>query len=136
MVSEIKPACLVRIRRLGDSRWIFVRREFDARWTCVSKAVIGRSHYQHLTTRSVGAGDIVVVRDPPSYQPGDSIERAGIRYTVNRNLGDSVEVTVPASRGTLRGGGFLALAAGNIAVIAKSDLVLEEEGDLVPWPNH
>ena len=75
--------------------------------------------------RIAGVGDIVLVRDASTYQPGDIITRDGVAYTVERDLGDAVVLLVPARRFQTKRGKDHLLIAANTVTVAKGDLVLE-----------
>jgi hypothetical protein len=123
----IAPGAIVRVLRRGDVAFVVRRRdEFNSRrWQCVAKAFDDRENVLHEGV-TVGEGDIVVVREAPTYSPGAQVHFNGVKHTVSRDLGESVELIVPSLRRLLRGGGVLRVAAGNTCMIAKSDLVLEK----------
>jgi hypothetical protein len=59
-------------------------------------------------------------RDAEVYAPGTEIEYGGVKHTVARDLGDSVELVTPEVSRPLRGGGALRIAAGNTVSVAKA----------------
>jgi hypothetical protein len=121
----ISPGAIVTVRQYGAALWVVLRPASDGRaWHLRGKLVDyrGRSAFRgHIA----GAGDITVIRDAPTYQVGDVVERNGLRHVVLRDLGDDgVELAVPEDRVPLKGGYTVRVPAGNTTVVSKSDLVL------------
>ena len=121
----IAPGAIVRVRRRGDVAFVVHSSGIDGRWRVVSKTVYDerRSAFSSLT---VGAGDTIVVEDAPTYEVGAAVEHEGWKHTASGDLGDQVELIVPASRRPLKGGGALYLPGANTITVGKSDLVLEQ----------
>ena len=92
---------------------------------CAARASITRT-VRPLAGRTVGEGDMVLVRDAPSYAAGDMVEHDGVQLTVIEDRGDAVLFSVPASRFRTRGGDYLHVAKGNTTEIDKATIVLEE----------
>jgi hypothetical protein len=128
----IAPGALVRIRQFGDIAFVVHRKDtfHPRRWHCVSKAVDGRYRILH-SGQSAGEGDIVVVREAPSYAPGEEVRFNGAITEVIVDHGDTVELAIPPSRFKTRAGDHLALAPSR-ATVDKSDLVLESLGRPLP----
>lgn len=121
----IASGAIVRVRRRGDIAFVVHSRGIDGRWRVVSKATDDRSSYA-FSSLTVGAGDVIVVKDAPAYEVGAEAEHDGLKHTVSADLGDRVELVAPASRRILNGGGALHIPGGNTVLVAKSDLVLEQ----------
>jgi hypothetical protein len=121
---------IIQIHRRGDMRWVVTRQEFDAqgranRWHVVSLDIDAASGTHNGLT--VGEGDLVTLVAAPVYEAGAEVRYEGQDLTVIEDLGDFVKFSVPASRFPLKGGHALTIPSGNTAVIAKSDVVLQQE---------
>lgn len=120
----ISPGAIVMCRQTSDVAWIAERLDFDGRWKVTSKGIDARGRAVYFG-RVAGEGDLTVVTPAPVYQAGETVERNGLNCTVARDLGDAVELIVPASRRPLRGGGALSIPGGNAVTLSKADLALE-----------
>jgi len=120
----ISPGAIVRVFKHGDIAWVVRDKLWDGRWRVVAKAVDQRGRGEILSSRVVGEGDTVLVRDPPTYQVGTEVKHEGVKLTVLEDRGDHVLFSVPATRFPLKGGDHLHVAAGNHTEIDKATLVL------------
>ena len=64
-MEMIAPGAIVRVRRRGDIAFVVHSRAIDGGWRVISKAVDDRSR-SAFSSVTVGAGDIIVVKDAPS----------------------------------------------------------------------
>jgi len=121
----IGPGAIACILKHGDIAWVIKWRDTfnDRRWTCVTKRIDGGGR-EALTVKTAGEGDIIVIKPAPVYEPGATVTYDGIQYTVHADLGDAVELVVPASRYPLSDGVHLVVAEGNKTTITKAELVL------------
>jgi hypothetical protein len=121
----IAPGAIVRVYLQGDTAWVVRGKTLDgSRWRVTCKDVDAPNRAA-LSARVVGEGDIVLIKPAPTYEPGSTITHNGVAHTVARDLGDEIELIVPASRFPTKGGDHLLRPAGNHVTIPKSDLVLE-----------
>jgi hypothetical protein len=97
----------------------------DGRLHLRGKEVYGRNRRTALTARVVGAGDVTVIADPPTYIAGTQVRHDGTTYTVLQDWGDHVQLSVPEQRAYCRNGVTLKIPGGNTVTISKADLVLE-----------
>lgn len=123
MIS-ISAGAIVTVRQFGNVAWVVHRRVADGRFKCIGKAVDDRGG-EALSSRTAGEGDVMLITPAPIYEAGTLIERGGVQYTVATDLGDHVELIVPATRFPLKGGGALHLPGGNTITVAKSALTVE-----------
>jgi hypothetical protein len=79
---------------------------------------------QYLS-RVAGVGDVEVLQEPVTYQPGTEVEFHGQHLVVLRDLGNEVECEVSESRAYTRSGVTLPVPAGNHIRVGKSDLLLD-----------
>ena len=121
----ISPGCVVRVHRHGDIAWVVASKMFDGRWRCISKAV-GTKNGVAFNGLTAGEGDCVLVSPAPTFEPGAKVLYGGREHIVIEDKGEFVILSIPASSRALRGGGALSIPSGNSALIAKSDLVLEQ----------
>lgn len=71
-------------------------------------------------------GDIVVVRERPTFDVGDTIVCHDLEHIVLEDKGDTVELGVPETRVQTRDPkSFVRVPAGNVIELSKGDLVLE-----------
>ncbi len=120
----IEPGAIVKCSQTGDHLWVVKVKEPGQRWLLVSK--IKRRGIATQAERVAGEGDLNEVVSPPSYEIGATVELDGVAYTVSADLGEDIEVEVPASIFPLEDGGALHLPGGNTAIVSKADLVLEQ----------
>jgi len=121
----ISPGALVLCSKSGRTAWVAERRLPGGQWKLVCKAVDHKLR-EVFSSMTVGEGDLTVVAPAPTYAVGDAVEHNGMQHAVAADLGDAVELIVPATRRPLRGGGYLHIAAGNNITLSKADLVLED----------
>ena len=95
------------------------RRVADGRFKRIGKAVDDRGG-EALSSRTAGEGDVMPITPAPIYEAGTLIERGGVQYTVATDLGDHVELIVPATRFPLKGGGAPHLPGGNTSPVANA----------------
>jgi len=120
----ITPGSIVRVFKQGNTAWVVDSRGFDGRWKVVSKAVDGRNR-SALSSLTVAEGDIVLIKEAPTYAVGAEVRYERVDHEVIEDLGELVRLSVPASSFPLRYGGALRRPSGNSAVISKANLVLE-----------
>jgi hypothetical protein len=117
----LSPGAICTIRQCGAQLWVVVAKSDDGRWRLRSKRSDSRER-SSWTARIAGEGDLMIVRETETFEPSTEIEHDGVKHTVARDLGDSVELVTPEVSRPLRGGGALRIAAGNTVTMAKSDL--------------
>lgn len=122
---------IVTVRRFGDTAWVIRRREPDGRYRVVCRTTTPRcpdTRGYFYRGRVVGEGDITAVITPaPTFEVGTTLMHDGKSYVVAADNGDSITLTVPATRRALQGYGVLHVPAGNRIAISKADLVLQKE---------
>jgi hypothetical protein len=121
----IAPGSICTCEQTGAQLWVVVGRAHDGLgWRLIGKFT---NHFGHAacTGRTAGEGDLTLIKDAPTFEPGAEVEHGGKLLTVIEDLGDEIEFEVPASSRPLRGGGALRIAAGNTTTIYKADLTLE-----------
>ena len=114
----ISPGAIVRIYRTGDTAWVVRGRTLSGRWKCISKAVDFRGRAGAFTSFTAGEGDMVLIKDPPTYTAGMVVERDGMEHTVLADDGEFVTLLVPASSFPLKRGS-VRYEAGNTTMISK-----------------
>jgi hypothetical protein len=122
----ISPGACVKIRQHGDIAYIVHRRDmFAARlWLCVCKAVArGRAPVHNGIV--AGEGDIIIVREAPTFSPGQQVRFNGGIAEVIEDHGDIVTLAIPPARFKTRAGDHLHVPPSR-AVADKGNLVLEE----------
>ena len=118
----ISPGALVPVKQTGAALYRVKAPATGGRWFLAGKRVDERGRFD-IFGRVAGAGDLTLIRDAPMFMPGEMIEHEGVYHEVVRDLGDEVELTAPAGRNPLNGGGGVRVPGGHITTIS-SDLVL------------
>jgi len=130
-MTEITAGALVTVRQFGAVLWVVKQSLPDHlgelnRWRCTCKQTDkwGRMRYQN---RDVGAGDITLIRDAATYEPGQTITYRGEACTIERDDGDHVVITTPAfAKKLYRGRGWVQHPEGSKSV-SKAALLLDNE---------
>jgi hypothetical protein len=123
-MPTISPGCICTCRQTSTILYTVEGRAPDGvRWQLRSFRVSHQGNTLPMR-REVGEGDIVVIRDPPSFSPGEMVEHDGVSYEVTSDNGDSVTLVVPQTSRPLRHGSALCIEAGHRVIVDKSDLVL------------
>jgi hypothetical protein len=120
----ISPGAIVRVNRHANIAWVVHSKDLNGRWRCLSKKVDGLNR-SALSTLIVGAGDMILIKEAPTYVVGAEVCYEQIDHTVIEDRGEFVKLAVPSSSFPLAHGGALERPSGNAAVISKANLVLE-----------
>jgi hypothetical protein len=122
----ISPGAICTIRQHGAQLWVVKCPGPEAgRWYLTRKSTNrrGQATYQnHLA----GVGDLTLVLDAKTYQPGDTVNYRGLDHIVLEDRGDDVELGVPEHTAPTKGIELVRIPAGNVTTISKTDLTLED----------
>ena len=114
---------LVTCKQTGAVLWI-VKGSTPEGWSLIRKATDARG-YPTVTTRTAGAGDVVVIREAETYSPGYTIENfQGVDYTVLEDRGDDVWLVASDFIKETRGGDPVHVDGGNTLVLSKAELLM------------
>jgi hypothetical protein len=121
----IAPGALVTCRQTGLILYVVDSLAEDGvRWHCRAKRVDQNGRHD-ISARTIGEGDLVLVRAAPVYEPHTMVEHEGRFHEVAADNGDSVELITPSSRYPLDGGHALHREAGKRITVDKATLTLE-----------
>jgi hypothetical protein len=124
----ISPGALVLCRQTGKQLFVAVRETNEGRWYLQGK-ITDQDGRGAITGRSdVGVGDITIVKAQPAHTRGEMIEHASQKLMVLRDLGDSIECSVPAHTAQLLGGDRLFHDLGHTTSVSKADLMIGAMG--------
>ena len=106
----ISPGALVTCRQTGTVLYVLKAPAPGGRWYLASKRVDQRGRAE-FTGRVACAGDLTVIREARTFEPGETVEHDGLCHEVSADLGDEVEIV-----------------AGDLskATVSKADLVLAQ----------
>ena len=120
----ISPGAIVTCRQTGSVAWVAKSAAPDGYWYLIAKQMDDRGRSAFIA-RTAGVGDITVVTPAPNYEIGATVLYEGQSCIVAADLGDDVELVLPASRIPLRGSGALHIPGGNTTCVGKADLTME-----------
>jgi hypothetical protein len=76
--------------------------------------------------RVAGEGDIVVIADAATYQPGAALKRNRVTYYVVEDLGYAVDLISAQYSTPTKGGEPVTVSAGYVMRCPKADLAMED----------
>ena len=118
---------VVKCRQTGDTLWVVRHVGADGRLHLRGKQMGGRfGNRLMITARVAGAGDVIVISEPPIFEVGEQVLHDGMEHTITAVRDDHIVVEVPARSRSVGYGDFVLIAAGNTLEIPIPDLVLEE----------
>jgi hypothetical protein len=119
----IGVGAIVKVRGVDDVAWFVAEQRPGGQWRVLAKAIDERGRAS-LIGRTVGAGDLQLVKPPLILTPGTEVTFNGRPAHVVADHGDTVTVSVPAESRELRGGDRLRFPPGN-AEVSKASIVRE-----------
>jgi hypothetical protein len=120
---SISPGCLVTCRQCKTQLFV-VKAATDNGWHITGKLTDNKGRAL-FTSRVAGVGDLTLIREAQTYEPGTTHERAGKLLTVLSDDGDTVTFNVPEHSSPLAGGGNVRHAGGHTTSVSKAELILE-----------
>ena len=118
----IAPGALVTCRQTGAVLWVVKGPAPGGRYYLRGKRTNGKGTV--FTSRVAGAGDLTLIKDPPTFAAGTEVRFNGGTAIVVEDHGDTVAITIPEHSARTRRGSVLRIAASR-AETAKADIIVE-----------